>query len=362
MRIDLFEDRSIMKLWQFEPLDTCFFRGAQSFNAGEGGFLDSQFPPTAQTLAGIVRSSIAESMGVDWETMHRGGQEDIASLIGRSADDCGELRFTGPYLLKSGERLYAVPLHLLYSEKENTWRILQPGKDRLKTDRGDLYLPEPRGKSLEGAKPMERAWLDLVNMQKVLAGGEPKEFYNEKDMFVLESRAGIARNNQTRQAVDGALYFTRHVRLKEGITLGMGVIGAGNIKPGKMVRLGGEGRMAHLYVEEGMNFRPTPSWSQPLQGLDAQGDMFTIILLTHGDFNGESQPAFPKGLKLVSACVGKAVREGGWDYRKRQPKPLKSLVPAGSCYFVQGDITGLENHVGERTSFGYGEIAIGIWK
>jgi len=59
---------------------------------------------------------------------------------------------------------------------------------------------------------------------------------------------------------------------------------------------------------------------------------------------------------------GKAVREGGWDYKLGQPKPLRSLVPAGSVYFVKGNLSTLETHIGNRTAFGYGEIAVGIWE
>ncbi|MDQ7005472.1 MAG: type III-B CRISPR module-associated Cmr3 family protein [Ghiorsea sp.] len=73
------------------------------------------------------------------------------------------------------------------------------------------------------------------------------------------------------------------------------------------------------------------------------------------------------GMRVVSACIGKAVREGGWDYKKRAPKPLKSLVPAGSSYFVEfetvNDVTKFltQKHIGERTAFGYGEVAVGFW-
>jgi len=347
-----------MKTWLFEPLDSCFFRGAKSVNLGEGGFLDSQFPPTAQTLAGVIRAAIGEAKGVDWAKFRKSEQKDIADLIGKDSDHCGKLKFAGPYIFKDGERLYPVPLHLLHSSDLDQWGKLAPAKDALKTDMGEKRLPEVVEK-VEGAKPLEHAWLDAVNLQKVLQGKFPcknkdkKDFYKEDDLFKAENRTGIARNNQTRQTEEGALYFTKHIRLQNGVRLAMGISGADDIAPAKMLRLGGEGRMANVCVTD-MDSR--------LHGNDgSSGNTSMIVLLTHGDFSGKSEPEL-EGVEIVSACIGKAVREGGWDYKYGRPKPLKSLVPAGSVYFVKGDISMLKKHIGERKEFGYGEIAVGIWE
>jgi len=343
-----------MKTWQFTALDSLFFRGAKPFNSGEGGFLDSQFPPTAQTMAGVIRAAIAESMGVNWQKFRSGEQPDIAALIGADSDDAGKLTFCGPYICKDGQRLYPVPLHLLYSSKEDEWGKLQPAKEKgsLKTDMGEKRLPEVVKPSPEGAKPLENAWLDKAEFSKVLEGKSPSKYYKEEDLFVAESRTGIGRNNEKRQAEPGLLYFTKHIRLKEGVSLAMDVEGADDVIPAKMLRLGGEGRMANVNVSD------VKHASLNRYGV---GNTAMIILLTHGDFGGEPEPDLA-GADIVSACVGKAVREGGWDYKLGQPKPLRSLVPAGSVYFVKGNLSTLETHIGNRTAFGYGEIAVGIWE
>ncbi len=341
-----------MKAWQFEALDSLFFRGAKSFNSGEGGFLDSQFPPTAQTMAGVIRAAIAETKGVDWAKFRRGEQPDIAALIGADSDNTGKLRFCGPYICKDGQRLYPIPLHLLYSSKENTWGRLEPSKSELKTDMGDRRLPEVVG-TMEGAKPLENAWLNASEFNKVLKGQMPSTYYKEEDLFVAEARTGIGRDNEKRKVNEGMLYFTRHIRLQDGINLAMDVEGAVDVIPSSMLRLGGEGRMANVNVNHAVDSR--------LRGNDETVDTAMVVLLTHGDFDGKAEPEL-KGIEIISACVGKAVREGGWDYRHGKPKPLKSLVPAGSVYFVQGEISSLETHIGNRKKFGYGEIAIGTWE
>jgi len=342
-----------MKVWTFDPLDSCFFRGAKPFNQGEGGFLDSQFPPTAQTMAGVIRSAIAEARGVDWHAFRKNEQPHISELIGLDSDDPGQLTFAGPYLMQGGARLYPAPLHLLYSEREHGWGKLQPAKQALKTDKGMRRLPEVVQPAPEAAKPLEHCWLDEGNFKLVLQGKNPQRFFRNGDLFIMESRTGIGRDNEKRKTEEGLLYFTRHIRLKEGVQLAMSVNGADDIRPARMLRLGGEGRMANVQLCDAVD--------SCLRGNNEVKCHAAIILLTHGDFNGKSEPVWPQGVELISACIGKAVREGGWDYKKRKPKPLKSLVPAGSVYFVKGDVSRIRA-LGERTEFGYGEIAIGEWE
>ncbi len=350
----------------FEALDSLFFREAKPFNAGEGGFLDSQFPPPAQTLSGAIRTAIGEAAGIDWKK-----PAIVEALLG-TANNPAPLSFAGPYLLRDGKRLYPMPLNLLYSEKAKKWTRLIPSKTTYKTDMGDRVLPKPEKPEEtlgEGAKPIESGWLDAANMQKVVNGGLPTEFISEKDIFIREARAGIARDNQKSvvKVKEGSLYFTRHIRLKEDITLAMGISGADQKLPNEAIlRLGGEGRLAHMSVDE--------SAQAPLQPTDVSGAKGLVLtLLTHGDFDGEVIPdwqAIHPKLELFTACIGKTIREGGWDYARRRPKPLKSLVPAGSCYFfkVKGEafsevIVSLQHkQIGKRKTFGYGEIAVGLWK
>jgi CRISPR-associated protein Cmr3 len=49
--------------------------------------------------------------------------------------------------------------------------------------------------------------------------------------------------------------------------------------------------------------------------------------LWHGRINGID-------LVLHCAVIGKVLREGGWDMRKAQPKPVQSLIPAGCIFWL----------------------------
>jgi CRISPR-associated protein Cmr3 len=357
---------STSRLVVFEPLDSLFFREAKPFNAGEGGFLDSQFPPPAQTLSGAIRGAMGDAIGIDW-----GNRDKVKALVGESGDDPSPLSFTGPYVFKAQQRLFPVPLCLLHGFSKATateaskaeWQRLLPSETEFETDAGKRRLPQPSG-NLEGAKQVESGWLELGEMQTVLNGHLPSGYIPAENIFVREARAGIGRNNATSVVNDAQLYFTRHLRLKTDMTLGMALSGA-NAPDGVTVRLGGEGRLAKLTLSALPSGLAAPKLSGKPKGL-------ILILLTHGDFSGKTQPVWSDihpSLACISACIGKAVREGGWDYATGKPKPLKSLVPAGSCYFVTVAETDLAAavatlhgmHIGQRTKFGYGEIAVGLW-
>jgi CRISPR-associated protein Cmr3 len=111
------------------------------------------------------------------------------------------------------------------------------------------------------------------------------------------------------------------------------------------------------------------------------------MLLTHADFAGDwVLPHFAPserngvrvwrgaidGIRLTLECavLGKAAREGGWDLAQQRPRPVRSLIPAGSLYFCTLDETldtsaAIEalhgRQIGRDTALGRGELAVGRW-
>ncbi|MEZ5592424.1 MAG: type III-B CRISPR module-associated Cmr3 family protein [Gammaproteobacteria bacterium] len=212
----------------------------------------------------------------------------------------------------------------------------------------------------------------------MLTGGEPKNLLRKTDLFHEEPRLGIARDNARRTVKESLLYQTRHIRLAEGVSVGVGVSGLLD-KPlaNSVLRFGGEGRPAGIRI----------AGECPLLSVPAvRSQNIVLLLLTHADFAGtwlppEFKPIHENGidcwrgelhgisLTLHSACIGKAVREGGWDLVTRQPRPVTGLVPAGSVYFctVDGDpevaVQTLHgSHIGDDLQLGRGELAVGFWQ
>ncbi len=361
--------------WRFDPLDSWFFREARVFDTSGSQQLISLFPPPARTVAGAVRTLIGETQEVDWERFAQAGEyTDLKQVIGMG-DDLGTLKITGPYPLWKGERWYPAPLHVLGTGGD--YVRLQLGEPA-ECDLGKVRLPEKPKDALPGAKQLSEVWLNGVDLEQVLRGEFPKQPLSLTEFYDDEPRLGIARNHAQRTAADGLLYQTRHIRPRPDLAIGVTVSGippAWHPERG-VIRFGGEGRASAVTVGA--------VGTQPAAPKTHKSNLL-LMLLTHADFAGGwllpgFQAAEQEGVRvwrgdvhgvaltLHSAVLGKVVREGGWDLLEHKPRPVRSLIPAGSVYFctVDGDpqaaIEALHRQaVGREVALGRGELAVGLW-
>lgn len=356
-----------MQVWTFRAVDTLFFRDGTPFHLGETFFLQqkSLFPPSISTLQGAIRTSLARTAG--WSEMDKTSQwpEDVLG----SFEDLGQLQLRGPYLEWKGERIYPLPLVLCGKEKQVTSWIL-PGK-AVECDLGDeVYLPLIASSK---DKPLT-AWVSVAGLQKILQ----HEFPSEEDVMLPselwkeERRIGIKRENAVRQAADGHLYATSHIRPLKDLRIVVeaeGVPSHWQIPERFMTLLGGEGRFAEVTITEAAQ-RQLPK----MPDLSAeQGKVrFTLTLITPGNFNNNTAHVVEKGpldsLVCKSASIGKMLAHGGWDLQHNQSKPVEPFIPAGTTWFYEvhqehaPDFKQLHGTcIGEKQEYGYGEIVIGRW-
>ncbi len=360
----------------FNATDTLFFRESRPMEAlGEA---QSVFPPPVRTLAGAVRTLIGEHFDVKWhEFDQKKGEHPLAAHIG-SGESLGNLRFQGAWLAWNGKRLYPAPLHLM--RKEDELFKLTLDKNTVRCDWGEnVRLPKLPSDDARGSKPLENTWLTHAGLAAVLNDGKPTadQVKTAKDLFEQESRLGIARDNATRSVQKGLLYQTQHIRPNTSLSIELDVEGLPDDMPTKaMIRLGGEGRTANLCARQADNTLPKAD------SADIKGTKFSLYLLTplHGSpclnfHRKKCSPTVWQGilngiaLTLHGAITGKVQRVGGWDIAANKPRPVKSLVPAGSVFFCSVDngdvnaaIEALHNkHIGEFTEYGYGHLAVGVW-
>lgn len=370
---------------RFTALDTLFFRESRPFETIGGSELTSMFPPPPRTLAGAIRTAIGDSLGADWQMFCKKSSEytvngfKLKDIIGIN-DDMGRVSIKGIWLAQDGTRLYPVPLFLI--RKGPIINRLQIGKIA-QTFLGQVRLPE-LPKDCVGFKPLENVWLTRTGLEKVLSGGLPSQddIREKKHLYTEESRLGIARDQSKRAAENGLLYQSRHVRPfhEKQLTIEADIIGLDKTTIARrLVRVGGEGRLAGIEAVESPSFPHAPVDKNDVQGvvlillsparfkestwLPAGFSMATEERQTwKGEINGIS-------LTVHSAVIGKAQREGGWDMAAYRPRAVQSLIPAGSALFCtveNNDITGaikaLHGHyVGEDQSLGRGRIACALW-
>lgn len=388
------QDQKVQKkLWRFDPLDTWFFRESRPMDSAGGAELTSLFPPPARTIAGAVRSLVGEQLSLSWSPTNNRWHDDLL----------GRLRMIGPFPMCVDERIYPVPLMWLENLVTRKQTYLKPGAPVLcdLRDEAPVALPQ-MARPLPGAKPMDNAWVQRDAFQSLLSGTGTfsglKKVVRCPDLITPESRLGIERNHETHAAVEHRLYQIRHIRPHETLSIGVEVAGAaeGEYPLATTVRLGAEGREAAVSVTA-----PLPGLQPPTVPDDhKEGEPYRILIvfLTHADFDGHWLPektllpiqengvgvwrgalgvkfnGRPDSVLLTvrSAVIGRPVREGGWQLGKGnqddrpRPRAVRSLVPAGSCWFCETndpDAVRKLNHaqIGKRRELGRGEIAAGYW-
>lgn len=369
--------------FELRPVDTWFFRDSTPFTAEATPqeAVGSVFPPHPPTVAGALRAALARRNGWNgagpWPRwMH--------PVIGNGPDDLGSLSFAGPLLIGNGKPLFRCPRHVLgVVQRNGRWEprtLLRPGP-AVRCDLGDsVRLPEP-ARSIAGErkqKSADDAWLTASGLAKVLRGHPPSagrrsgNVVRDADLWHAESRIGLARSGRTRTAAEGMLYSTRHVRPGRGVSLAVRVRGVPEDwrLPNGLLPLGGESRLAECVRWDG-----ALGSGAPLR-LRASPARLAVIAVTPLDLDPDvirGTRAVPGlgGARVVSACLGRPLRIGGWDSLARRPLPLRSYLPPGSVLFVESasaitpedevsHSTGL-CRIGASTSFGFGLAALGMW-
>jgi CRISPR-associated protein Cmr3 len=343
---------------------------------------------------GAIRATLARGQGWDGKNPWK---VELNTVLGNGFDDLGQLCFFGPYLaLKKPddvEYLYPIPLHILGYIEESTeesksqWIpacFLAPNDNKYESDIGEISYPKilntnPSDKKLA---PGEDVWITQNGLQKVLSGKLPSqdECFKQSQLWKPERRIGLEREYPKHTAKEGMLYTPEYVRLCENVELVMEVEGnPDDWSVPELVPLGGESRMASIRKHADIQ-TSIPTLSIEFQNRIQQEKKLTVSLLTPMQLNNDNSKMeidhlevnkeFPNlpGSKILSACVGKPQRIGGWDSLKKEPIPSTPLIPAGSTWFCEWENVDLEkinklhgNHIGLKTNYGFGQIVLGTY-
>lgn len=363
-----------MRLWLIGAVDSWFFRGAVSFNAGEGGTQDiaSLFPPPITAIQGLIRQVLGTGKG--WTP----DQPDTwpAAELG-DGDNLGKLRLRGPYLMdeKRQEWLFPTPLHLVKDEK-NQLGFLNPSRKYYETDLEQVRLPVADARLAKGIENVTK-YVTLSGLTQIFAGTVPgqDQLRGTGELWAEEFRLGIEIDDVKGTAEDKMLYATRHIRTESSLKIG--VVTEGEIpeewfpKEELLMPFGGEGRLAQVEVTK--SEPPIPD--MPNRFFKKEKLQVTVTLITPGRYGSEqnTREVIRKGpfaeVQCVTACVGKLYQAGGWDLKAGIPKPLEPVIPAGSTWFyelTEQEFALIKKYHGLPTgsydAYGYGQVVLGTWK
>ena len=363
---------------QLLPVDTWFFRDGTPFTADSAPQenVGSLFPPHPPTVVGALRAALA--LGRGWSG--RGSwPREICDVLGDGPEDLGMLSLDGPFLLRDEQPLFRAPRHLLGTSDSDGWKpttFLRPGCP-VECDLGiAVRLPEAvtTQQNWWKLKAGNGQWLTLDGMKAVLRGCPPrgKDVVPSECLWSDELRIGLERDDNSRTAREGMLYSTRHVRLRRGVALGVRIAGlpqGWTLPFDQLLSLGGESRLA-----ECRQWKADVVLDAPLAKIKTAGKVAVVALSPielEQDICLGRKPLDALGnARVVSACLDRPQRIGGWDSLKRRPLPLRSVLPPGSVLFCE--IPSPERfeavaagdgvvRIGRRQEWGFGLAALGVW-
>jgi CRISPR-associated protein Cmr3 len=309
------------------PLDTFFFRDGKPFSMGAETWADSVFPPSPSAIYGALRSL--------WISRQSGGFS-----IEKNIEDSEKLEIKGIYFKRDNDIALIAPRDLVHEK-----------------DCKDLkYLLSPTAiKSVSNYKGLKPALANTESFVENFESGDiiSKEGFekylrrNVKEVHPLESsfyvkgesKIGIGRNVNTRVTDEGRLYRVDFKRLTNGTTIIVDYTGL-DFEKEAFIRFGGEGKAANIVAIESADFAK-------IQAPETLTDnMFRLILTTPSIFSNGWLPSWINNetftgnykninLELISATLNRPLSFGGWDLKKREPKPMYRAVPAGTVYWFK---------------------------
>ena len=365
--------------WLFiEPQDVWLFRDGRPFDAGIDHGAHNLFPPTPNTVQGMIRSRYLADQGVD---LQKYADRDlvlqaIGEAIGWPGNGYGRMQLRGPLVARWDEGnqtlVRYVPLLADIVKVSDDCRLLRPLKappSRANWPAGGL---SPLWVQVTGdTVPKEtQGWLPETALSDYLAGTIPAALLVEDDdaLFVREGRFGVGIASSRKRPQEGFLYQVEFVRPRSGVGLSVELSGIQLASSG-LLRIGGESRAGrYRTVASG----PLPG--QVMPGPDTDGrTRFRLIFLTPARFEGGWQPkdgdwsAFFDGpVTLKAAALRRARPIGGARVDKRSQrkrdfqKTMHRYVPAGSVYFFEAKGAVIPRKPYFTDDDGEGQIGFGL--
>lgn len=350
-----------------EPSDVLLFRDGRPFSAGEGHRARSLFPPTPNTVQGVIRSKVLADRCGRYEQYKQGCNNcpeqngcTIPDEIGRPQQNgqgnYGAMNLRGVLIAKHHKSqltpYFPIPSDVVQvKDKDNPQAspklaYLRPLQQQLlgQNDLSHTLLPLWASET----KPVEavNGYWTQEQIHQYLLGEQPKQFIASSQLYEKESRFGIEIDNSIQTVKEGLLYQTEFVRCLENIGLYVEIDGIRQLSSEPdpeqgLIAIGGENRAASYKKLLDME---RDQFKEQLRDRLKQSTGFKLVLATPTLFskgwlpewiNQQTLEGEHNGIKvkLIAAALGRYQMIGGWDVAYNRPKPSRRAVAAGSVYY-----------------------------
>lgn len=342
-----------------EPVDVWLFRDGKPFDAGSDHRAVSIFPPYPTVMQGVIRSHHLVVNRVDLTDARR-----IEELVG-TAEKYRNLLIRGPFLAKkddSGKVVRYLPVPADTVPVNGGVQSLNPCPipDGVVASNVTPELLLPQGMPV---KAELGNWLTESDLRECLSGQKVTPL-PDHDLFVRESRLGIALDDSTRTTEEGRLYEVEFIRPQPQVGLSVEVVGYNGWPETGIMRIGGEGRGALFTKVEG------GGWPQPPNPLPKRFKVYfaTPTYFENGWRPGDWSRFFDGDVELKAAAINRYESIGGYDWATNAHKPARRYVPAGSVYYFESKSEAMlksgliQNAISDfAAEIGFGQIIVEEW-
>ncbi|MEZ0329224.1 MAG: type III-B CRISPR module-associated Cmr3 family protein [Dissulfuribacterales bacterium] len=327
---------------EINPIDTLFFKGAESMVAGENHEVDTMFPPMPDTIIGAIRTAIMKQKGVEPAEYLTYPEQFLKEYPIVGKPDNPGFNLTGPlFQTESGVLLLPTPANWFADppdqHKKEEWGESSPVQTAEPLTGSPLglvgsvaapfWVKYPKCsdmKSLSGWWVTPATFEAVRNGKDILFIKDLAKLQSDKPailpasaLFCREERVGIALTSE-RTAREGHLYSTTHVRLRGDINLLIGINSDHGLCLSNegILQLGGEQRMCRYRI---------------IESFDLPEDINGRYQLALGPI---AMSSLSQDMAQCPRASGKLLRVGGWDMAKGFHKPMSAWLPHGTVFFT----------------------------
>lgn len=340
---------------RIDALDTLFFRDGKPFSLGEETWAEGVFPPAPSVLYGSLRS---------WYFALHPSEIIKAGTVD---DPTKNLKIKGIHFLLDDELHFVCPLDYVqektdFSPENYLLELAVLPKGMRTSYKLTHWLKAPAKTEVENIDGI----IDAYTMESYAVQHAPYAEIKPWGNYVqTEPKVGIGRNKATNATQDGLLYRVGMVRpayhafanqvldtisSTERLSIVIdfeGLPQMDTFPPKGFFKMGGEGKTVQYEI-----------YNEPLElpsRVANNQTIFKLVLLAPAIFkkgwypewlNLDEQNKVCKGnleiddqtsieVELLAAVMGKPEHLGGFDIKRKRPKPMYKAVPAGSVYYFR---------------------------
>lgn len=326
---------------RLSALDTLFFRDGKPFDRGEETWADGIFPPPPSTFYGALRSLYFIK---NPNYIHLAGE-------GESKDPTEKLIINDIQLRVDEGLGLPCPADVVNIKDDDEISLLKIRRQDNKIVSNTIFQTHSLGSEKDESgfdKAVESLMgsdlLVSVSAEDYLNGECPYDTTPISKKIITEPKVGISRDNHTHVSDEGKLYRVGMARYKdeennqiqfevsfqlEGLEMEVGEKG--------FLKLGGEGKtMTYEVLDDKENsiFKNNNSYFKMVLKTPAtfKNGWYPSFIDAHNDFKGVWNRL---NIQLIAASVGKPKHIGGFNMKKKEPKPMTKAIGEGAVYFFK---------------------------